>query len=278
VTAGGGPRRHGARGVAASGEGLAYRAVDRIHWTGAPQGDIALDAVGELERGTRHDLGYQAHGGDPHGKRLGPPVMAEAARTLESLGVPYELEVTSAHRLPSAPRRSFGAPRRAASGCSWSGRGARPTWRESWPPTPRFRCSACPLASSELLGLDALLATVQMPAGIPVGTLAVGKAGAPTPRSSPRRSSRSRPGARRAAGRRARDMAAKVEARSREARKKLPSLLGGGRERSGYHTVTLGCKLNRFDSAAVEAELERRGYSREARLAAATVVVVNTCT
>jgi threonylcarbamoyladenosine tRNA methylthiotransferase MtaB len=48
--------------------------------------------------------------------------------------------------------------------------------------------------------------------------------------------------------------------------------------RPGFHTVTLGCKLNRFDSAAVEAELTRRGYARESDLAAASVVVVNTCT
>ncbi len=48
--------------------------------------------------------------------------------------------------------------------------------------------------------------------------------------------------------------------------------------RPGFHTLTLGCKLNRFDSAAVEAELARRGYAREPDLAAADVVVVNTCT
>ncbi|MBZ5639334.1 MAG: tRNA (N(6)-L-threonylcarbamoyladenosine(37)-C(2))-methylthiotransferase MtaB [Acidobacteriia bacterium] len=47
--------------------------------------------------------------------------------------------------------------------------------------------------------------------------------------------------------------------------------------RPGYHTLTLGCKLNRFDSAAVEAELERRGYAPEPDLSAAAVVVVNTC-
>jgi threonylcarbamoyladenosine tRNA methylthiotransferase MtaB len=48
--------------------------------------------------------------------------------------------------------------------------------------------------------------------------------------------------------------------------------------RPGYHTLTLGCKLNRFDSAAVEAELERRGYAFESDLSAAALVVVNTCT
>ncbi len=47
--------------------------------------------------------------------------------------------------------------------------------------------------------------------------------------------------------------------------------------RPGFHTLTLGCKLNRFDSANIEAELERRGYERERVLSAAVVVVVNTC-
>lgn len=48
--------------------------------------------------------------------------------------------------------------------------------------------------------------------------------------------------------------------------------------RGGYHTLTLGCKLNRFDSAEIEAELERRGYPRASDLPAADIVVVNTCT
>jgi threonylcarbamoyladenosine tRNA methylthiotransferase MtaB len=47
--------------------------------------------------------------------------------------------------------------------------------------------------------------------------------------------------------------------------------------RPGFHTLTLGCKLNRFDSADIEAELERRGYERERDFSAAAVVVVNTC-
>jgi len=45
-----------------------------------------------------------------------------------------------------------------------------------------------------------------------------------------------------------------------------------------FHSITLGCKLNRFDSAAIEGELSRRGYSPESDPALASVVVVNTCT
>jgi len=46
----------------------------------------------------------------------------------------------------------------------------------------------------------------------------------------------------------------------------------------GFHTVTLGCKLNQFDSAAIEGELSRRGLARQADASRASVVVVNTCT
>jgi len=46
----------------------------------------------------------------------------------------------------------------------------------------------------------------------------------------------------------------------------------------GFHTITLGCKLNQFDSAAIEGELARRGFTPESDLRLAAVVVVNTCT
>jgi threonylcarbamoyladenosine tRNA methylthiotransferase MtaB len=46
----------------------------------------------------------------------------------------------------------------------------------------------------------------------------------------------------------------------------------------GFHTITLGCKLNQFDTAAVEGELLRRGFQAEADVSRAGVVVVNTCT
>jgi threonylcarbamoyladenosine tRNA methylthiotransferase MtaB len=46
----------------------------------------------------------------------------------------------------------------------------------------------------------------------------------------------------------------------------------------GFHTVTLGCKLNQFDTAAIEGELCRRGLAREADPSLASIIVVNTCT
>jgi threonylcarbamoyladenosine tRNA methylthiotransferase MtaB len=46
----------------------------------------------------------------------------------------------------------------------------------------------------------------------------------------------------------------------------------------GFHTITLGCKLNQFDGAAIEGELLRRGYCKAADPTAAQVIVINTCT
>ncbi len=48
--------------------------------------------------------------------------------------------------------------------------------------------------------------------------------------------------------------------------------------RRGFHTITLGCKLNQFDGAAIEGELARRGYVPRSDPAAADVVIINTCT
>ena len=46
----------------------------------------------------------------------------------------------------------------------------------------------------------------------------------------------------------------------------------------GFHTITLGCKLNQFDTAAIEGELVRRGFEPQPDVARASVVIVNTCT
>ena len=106
------------------------------------------------------------------------PVMAEAARVLEKLEVGYDLFVTSAHRSPArtvqivddAEQRGVQVFIAGAGGAAHlAGVVAAQTMRP---------VLGVPLAASELNGLDALLSTVQMPAGIAVGTLAVGKAGA----------------------------------------------------------------------------------------------------
>ncbi len=105
-------------------------------------------------------------------------VMSEARRALDELGVGSEVHVSSAHR---TPERTGRLAREAAGrgiqviGC---GAGAAAHLAGVCAAETELPVLGVPLASSDLKGLDALLATVQMPGGVPVGTLAIGKAGA----------------------------------------------------------------------------------------------------
>ena len=104
--------------------------------------------------------------------------MRHAAQTFDSLGIPYEVRVLSAHRTPdatleyaeSAERRGLEVIIAAAGGAAHlAGVVAAKT---------TLPVLGVPMESQALKGLDSLLSIVQMPAGIPVGTLAIGKAGA----------------------------------------------------------------------------------------------------
>ncbi|MBD0371667.1 MAG: 5-(carboxyamino)imidazole ribonucleotide mutase [Pyrinomonadaceae bacterium] len=105
-------------------------------------------------------------------------VMSEAGKTLEKFGVGYEIDVTSAHRSPERTRRIVSeAPSRGIRvfiiGAGAAAHLAGVVAAESTLPV-----IGVPLDASALRGVDALYATVQMPAGIPVATMAIGKAGA----------------------------------------------------------------------------------------------------
>ncbi len=112
------------------------------------------------------------------GSRSDWETMRHAGDTLTRLGIPHESRVLSAHRTPDALARFVqeAEPRgieviiAAAGGAAHlAGVVAAHTL------LPVF---GVPMEGSTLKGLDALLSTVQMPAGVPVGTLAIGKAGA----------------------------------------------------------------------------------------------------
>ena len=104
--------------------------------------------------------------------------MRHASETLEAQGVIHEVRIVSAHR---TPERLYEYARRAR------GRGLKviiagaggaahlPGMTASMTPLPVF---GVPVESRALKGMDSLLSIVQMPAGIPVGTLAIGEAGA----------------------------------------------------------------------------------------------------
>jgi len=112
------------------------------------------------------------------GSRSDWETMRHAAETLDALGIAYEAKVVSAHRTPD---RLYDYARGA------KGRGLKviiagaggaahlPGMAASMTPLPVL---GVPVQSKALDGMDSLLSIVQMPAGIPVGTLAIGKAGA----------------------------------------------------------------------------------------------------
>ena len=106
------------------------------------------------------------------------PVMTEAAKTLAMLEIPYEIEITSAHR---SPRRTLDyASAAAARGLRVIIAGAGGAFHLAGVIAAEtvLPVIAVPIGSSPLGGWDALLAAVQMPGGVPVGVMAVGKAGA----------------------------------------------------------------------------------------------------
>ncbi len=105
-------------------------------------------------------------------------VMSEAKEALDELGIGVEVHVSSAHRTPART----GTLAREAAGRGIQviicGAGAAAHLAGVVAAESELPVLGVPLASSDLKGLDALLATVQMPAGVPVGTLAIGKGGA----------------------------------------------------------------------------------------------------
>jgi 5-(carboxyamino)imidazole ribonucleotide mutase len=112
------------------------------------------------------------------GSRSDWETMRHAAETLEALGVPHETKVVSAHR---TPQRLYdyatGAAERGLKVLIAGAGGAAhlPGMAASMTTLPVL---GVPVQSAALSGLDSLLSIVQMPGGVPVGTLAIGKAGA----------------------------------------------------------------------------------------------------
>jgi 5-(carboxyamino)imidazole ribonucleotide mutase len=104
--------------------------------------------------------------------------MRHAAETLETLGVPYKSLIVSAHRTPERLYDFAKGARAAGYKVIVAGAGGAahlPGMTAALTTLPVF---GVPVESKALSGQDSLLSIVQMPAGIPVGTLAIGKAGA----------------------------------------------------------------------------------------------------
>jgi 5-(carboxyamino)imidazole ribonucleotide mutase len=104
--------------------------------------------------------------------------MRNAAETLEALGVTHECRIVSAHRTPQRlVDYATGARERGLQVIIAGAGGAAhlPGMTASMTPLPVF---GVPIESKALKGMDSLLSIVQMPGGVPVGTLAIGRAGA----------------------------------------------------------------------------------------------------
>jgi len=105
-------------------------------------------------------------------------VMSESVRILDEFGIAYELMVSSAHRNPSRTRRYARNAQKRGIKVIIAGAGAAAHLAGAIASETALPVIGVPLGSSPLKGLDSLLSTAQMPAGVPVATMAIGKAGA----------------------------------------------------------------------------------------------------
>src|SRR4051794_36272035 len=106
------------------------------------------------------------------------PTMKHGADVLEALGVPFEARIVSAHRTPQRLYDFASGARERGLKVIIAGAGGAahlPGMAAAMTPLPVF---GVPIESHSLKGMDSLLSIVQMPGGIPVGTLAIGKPGA----------------------------------------------------------------------------------------------------
>jgi phosphoribosylaminoimidazole carboxylase PurE protein len=105
-------------------------------------------------------------------------VMREAETRLDYFGIEYETRIMSAHRTPVKAAEYAATAEQRGLEVIIAGAGAAAHLAGAIAANTTLPVIGVPIDSSSLKGLDALLATVQMPAGIPVASMAIGKAGA----------------------------------------------------------------------------------------------------
>jgi 5-(carboxyamino)imidazole ribonucleotide mutase len=112
------------------------------------------------------------------GSRSDWPTLSKAAEILAELGVPYETRVVSAHRTPDRLVEYAKSARGRGLKIIIAGAGGAAHLPGMVASMTSLPVLGVPVKSNALSGLDSLLSIVQMPKGIPVGTLAIGEAGA----------------------------------------------------------------------------------------------------
>jgi 5-(carboxyamino)imidazole ribonucleotide mutase len=112
------------------------------------------------------------------GSRSDLETMQEAAKILDDLGIPYEMKVVSAHRTPDAMFAYAEAADAHGLEVIIAGAGGAAHLPGMTASKTLLPVIGVPVLSAALSGIDSLLSIVQMPGGVPVATMAIGKAGA----------------------------------------------------------------------------------------------------
>ena len=167
-------------GVTAVGKDLekainnAYRAVNMISWTGS----FFRTDIGAKALRRRQTLDNRPLVGIVMGSDSDLPVMQAAADFLRSMDIPYEMTVASAHRSPERATSFASTAQKRGLKVIIAGAGMAAHLAGVLASHTDLPVIGVPLDASPLNGMDALLATVQMPPGIPVATMGIGKPGA----------------------------------------------------------------------------------------------------
>jgi phosphoribosylamine--glycine ligase len=149
----------------------AYCAVSDISFNNCHyRKDIAMKAIEKDSRAPRVGIVM--------GSDSDLPVMMEVVAVLKKFDVPYEMTIASAHRTPEKAARFAATAREKGMGVIIAGAGHAAHLAGAMAAGTTLPIIGVPIDSSALQGLDALLSTVQMPPGVPVATVAIGKPGA----------------------------------------------------------------------------------------------------
>lgn len=166
-------------GVTAVGKDLnraiaaAYKATQRISWSGS----FFRTDIGAKAQKRSRALATRPVVGIVMGSDSDLPVMQAAADFLTYMDIPYEMTVASAHRTPERASRYAATAKTRGLKLIIAGAGMAAHLAGVLAAHTDLPVIGVPLDSSPINGMDALLATVQMPPGIPVATMAIGKAG-----------------------------------------------------------------------------------------------------